>query len=266
MTQRDKIVEIATSYNGVKKGSKGHHEIIDTFNKWKPDGYTGQYSDEWCAEFATACIYKAGLKSLVRGSANCGAFINKAKADGIWQENDGYIPDPGDLILYDWQDSGKGDNTGSPDHIGIVVQVKGNSIIVIEGNMTQRDSKGRVICESICGYRTISINGRYIRGFITPKYDKGVVKRPEQEKAKADTSKKTETSNAVAINQKYKVLPSCGMNVRKKPTTASKIVGGIPWGKTFTATKKQGNWVYSSYYKGWVCIKDSKETFLKKVK
>lgn len=256
MTQREKIVQIATSYKGTKKGSEKHHELIDTFNKWKPDGYTAKYSDEWCAEAATAWIYLAGVKSLVRGSAGCGVFINKAKADGIWQENDGYIPDPGDFVLYDWDDSGKGDNKGAPDHIGMVTLVKAGKITVIEGNMTQRDSKGKVIATSICGYRAISINGRYIRGFITPKYDEGVVVRPKAEKAKEGTE----------IKQKYKVLPSCGMNVRKKPSVSSARVGGIPYGKTFTATRKSGNWVYSSHYKGWVCIKDSSEKYLKKVK
>lgn len=259
MTQREKIVQIATKYNGIRKGSKEHHEIIDTFNKWKPDGYTAQYSDHWCAEAVSAWIYMAGLTKLVRGSAGCGTLIKKAKADGIWKENDGYIPDPGDLILYDWDDGSnyaKYDNTGDPDHVGLITQVKSGRITVFEGNMTVRDSKGRVIADSACGYRTVSVNGRYIRGFITPKYDNDVVVRPKTEKAKEGET----------IKQKYKVLPSCGMNVRKKPTTESAIVGGVPYGKTFTATKKQGNWVYSSYYKGWVCVKDSTETYLKKVK
>ncbi len=256
MSQRQKIVDIATSYNGAKKGSEKHHEIVDTFNKWKPDGYKASYSDEWCAEFATAVVYLAGLTKLVRGSAGCSNWIAKAKADDIWQENDGYIPDPGDFILYDWDDTGKGDNKGAPDHIGICVQTKGGKITVIEGNMILRDAKGNVIAPSICGYRTISVNGRYIRGFVTPKYDNGVVDRPKEEKPK----------EGEPFKQKYKVLPKCGMNVRKKATTSSKIIGGVPYGKTFTATKRSGNWVYSSYYKGWICVKDSSETYLKKVK
>lgn len=247
MSQREKIVQIATSYKGISKGSPEHHKIIDTFNKWKPDGYTAKYSDLWCAEFATACIYLADLTKLVRGSASCSVFISKAKADGIWVENDGYNPDPGDFILYDWDDSGKGNNVGSPDHIGIVVQVKGSKITVIEGNMGS---------PSHVGYRTININGRYIRGFIAPKYDKGVVERPKTE---------TQTSGT-SFKQKYKVLATAGMNVRAKATTSSKIVGGIPYGNTFTATKKSGDWVYSSYYKGWVCIKQGKSVYLKAVK
>lgn len=78
---------------------------------------------------------------------------------GIWVENDAYKPSAGDMILYDWQDSGSGDNTGSADHIGIVVSVSGSTIKVIEGNMS-----------NAVGYRNIAVNGKYIRGFVTPKY------------------------------------------------------------------------------------------------
>ena len=242
-TQRQKIVSIALKYEGVKKGSAEHHELIDTFNEWKPDGYTAHYSDYWCAEAATAWIYLAGLTKLVRGSASCVVFINKAKADGIWVENDGYSPDEGDFILYDWDDGSnyaKTDNKNSPEHIGIVIANNGKTITVLEGNMGSPSHVGR---------RTININGRYIRGFICPKYDSG-----------------KSATGAQNISQKYKVLPKVGMNVREKPSAASKRVGGIGHGKTFTASRKSGNWVYSSAYKGWVCLKEGKTTYLKPVK
>ena len=77
----------------------------------------------------------------------------------IWVENDAYVPDIADIILYDWQDNGIGDNTGSSDHVGIVVSVSGNTIKVIEGNI--RDT---------VGYRTITVNAQYIRGYICPDF------------------------------------------------------------------------------------------------
>jgi nucleoid-associated protein YgaU len=83
-------------------------------------------------------------------------------------ENDAYIPSPGDAIFYDWEDKGSGDNTGAPNHIGIVVSVTGSNIKVIEGNM---DNK--------VGYRTININGRYIRGYGVPKYYTKAVVEPD---------------------------------------------------------------------------------------
>lgn len=69
------------------------------------------------------------------------------------------IPSPRDYIFYDWDDTGAGDCTGWPEHVGIVVSVSGNSIKVIEGN------KGNAV-----DYRTLAVNGRYIRGYGIPDY------------------------------------------------------------------------------------------------
>jgi hypothetical protein len=78
---------------------------------------------------------------------------------GEWVEDDSYVPSAGDVIFYDWQDSGVGDNTGSSDHVGIVEKVSGSTITVIEGNYS--DSVKR---------RTMQVNGKYIRGYGVPKY------------------------------------------------------------------------------------------------
>lgn len=49
-----------------------------------------------------------------------------------WDESDTRVLGPGDIIFYDWQDKGAGDNHGTLDHIGIVEKVSGNTITVIE--------------------------------------------------------------------------------------------------------------------------------------
>lgn len=61
--------------------------------------------------------------------------------------------------MYDWNDTGKGDCTGWPDHVGIVEKVEGKRMTIIEGNLNKE-----------VGRRTIEVDGRYIRGFICPKY------------------------------------------------------------------------------------------------
>lgn len=67
---------------------------------------------------------------------SCYYLIEAAKKMGCWQENDAYVPSPGDGILYDWQDNGIGDNTGNPDHVGTVIEVHKESgyMVVEEGN------------------------------------------------------------------------------------------------------------------------------------
>ena len=78
---------------------------------------------------------------------------------GLWMEDDAYRPQPGDIIMYDWQDSGSGDNRGAPDHVGIVEVVDGGTLTIIEGN------KGREVAR-----RTLAVGGRYIRGYCLPDY------------------------------------------------------------------------------------------------
>lgn len=162
---RKKIVATAESYLGARRGSAKHKEIINIFNKVKPDGWAMTYSAAWCAAFASGCAIEtfgtSKAKKYFPLSANCGTIIARAKALGIWVESDSYKPCVGDWILYDWDDSGRGDNHGAPDHVGIVEKVSGSKITVIEGNKGTSKSVGR---------RTLSVNGRYIRGFATPKY------------------------------------------------------------------------------------------------
>ena len=55
------------------------------------------------------------------------------------------------------------------------------------------------------------------------------------------------------------------MNVREGYTTSSKIISKVNKGKTIKSTKQKGNWAYVPSKKGWVCIKDSNKTYLKKV-
>lgn len=97
-------------------------------------------------------------------------MIAKAKTAGIWVENDGYVPKTGDIIMYDWDDKGTGDCTGVADHVGFVVSVVNGSIKVIEGNMGNA---------SQVGYRTVALNGKYIRGFITPNYKSLATPKPK---------------------------------------------------------------------------------------
>lgn len=158
---RQKYVKTAIGYHGVAEHTAGHKEILAWYNKQEhlPRGVKMVESYDWCAAFDTAMAVKAGIIDIVPGECSCNRQIALWRAMGRWQENDAYIPEPGDLIYYDWQDSGKGDNVGEADHVGIVVSVSGNTIKVIEGNKGDR-----------VAYRTLSVNGRYIRGYGLPDF------------------------------------------------------------------------------------------------
>lgn len=55
------------------------------------------------------------------------------------------------------------------------------------------------------------------------------------------------------------------MNVRESYTTKSKVIGQCAKGSKIKSASKQGNWIYVPALKGWVCIKDSSDTYLKEV-
>lgn len=158
---RQKVVSIAESYLGCKESDGSHRKIIDLYNSHKPlaRGYAVKYTDAWCSTFASAVAIAAGLTDIIPTECGCEKHIALFKKLGSWQENDAYVPGPGDYVFYDWDDNGVGDCTGSADHVGIVVAVSGSTIKVIEGNKNDA-----------VGYRNIAVNGKYIRGFGVPKY------------------------------------------------------------------------------------------------
>ena len=151
----------ARHWLGRKEADGSHREIIDIYNQIKPlpNGYRMNYSDPWCAGFLSAVAWLQGLTNVVFPSASCPDMVAKYKAAGRWMEDDGYMPQISDVVFYDWDDSGQGDNAGTPDHVGLVVDVYGGSFNVIEGNYSDAVK-----------IRTMSRNGRYIRGFGLPDY------------------------------------------------------------------------------------------------
>ena len=165
------VVNTAKSWLGAKESDGSHKPIIDLYNSHKPlaRGYKVKYTDKWCATFVSAVAIKCGLTDIIPTECGCGEMIALFQKMGCWQESDAHTPQIGDLVFYDWQDNGRGDNTGWPDHVGFVTEVTGNNFVVIEGNK-----------DDAVGYRTMAINGRYIRGFATPNYASKATK-PEPE-------------------------------------------------------------------------------------
>lgn len=162
MKYASKILAQAISWLGAKEGSTAHKKIIDTYNTHKPlaRGYKVKYSDSWCAAFVSAVAIACGYTDIIPTECGCQRMIERFKKLGCWVEADGYVPNPGDVCFYDWQDSGKGDCTGWSDHVGYVEKVEDGTITLIEGNRSNRVKR--------C---TLKVDGKYIRGYGVPKYD-----------------------------------------------------------------------------------------------
>lgn len=158
----DDIIRQAQAWIGKRENNGSHREIIDVYNAHKPlaRGYRVKYTDSWCSTFVSAVAIKCGATGIIPTECGCEKHIQLFKKIGCWIEDENRIPNPGDIIFYDWQDNGVGDNTGHSDHVGIVEKVNGTSVTIIEGNIS--NSVGR---------RHIKANDRCIRGYGVPKYN-----------------------------------------------------------------------------------------------
>lgn len=233
---RSELVAQARAWLGLNEADGSHKKIIDVYNSHTPRarGYKLKYTDSWCSGYASAVAIACGATDIIPTEVGCEKHIQLFKAKGIWVEADDYAPQPGDYIFYDWQDSGKGDNKGHSDHVGIVEVVSGGQLTVLEGNYSNAVKR-----------RLIKVNSRYIRGYGVPNFDAEQVKpdvkpsTPVIKPTKPAVTKKAKDA-AKGFNKSiagtYKVTASY-LNVRNGAGVLKSSMVAIPRG---TAVKCYG--------------------------
>ena len=131
------IINVMAGWVGKSRSAGTHHDIIDLYNSYMPRarGYAVTYSDAYCDTTVSAAFIKLKAVSLI-GGTECGVenHVQIFKSAGIWEENGSVTPQPGWIIVYNWDDATQ-PNDGYADHIGIVEKVSGGYITCIEGNM-----------------------------------------------------------------------------------------------------------------------------------
>lgn len=157
-----KVVAQAIAWLGLKEADKSFRVIIDTYNSHTPlaRGVKMQYNWQWCASFVSAVAIKLGYTDIIPTECSCTKMIALLKKLDAWDERDNRVPQPGEIIFYNWEAPATGDDTTDADHVGIVETVKNGQITVIEGNYQNSVKR-----------RTIPVNHKYIRGYGVPKYD-----------------------------------------------------------------------------------------------
>ena len=253
---RQKVVSIMEGWLGCKESDGSHRKIIDTYNTHMPRArsYRVTYTDAWCATAVSAAFIKAGLTDIGPTECSCNEMIKLYQKKGRWQENDGYKPEPGDVIFYDWQDNGAGDNKGASDHVGIVVSVSGNTMKIIEGNYSDSVK-----------YRTLEVDGRYIRGYGLPNYASKIIGGPvsgDSAQTPSDTTPAKKPATAPKVDparsfersyaKSYTVTASA-LNMRTGANTTKTIIKALPEGSKVTC--------YGYYTKIgatiWLLVKDA---------
>lgn len=226
---RQSLVDMAKSYLGSSEGSSKHHKIVDTYNTIRPlpVGYTLQYDDDWCAGYVSAMAQLCGLTSIVLPECSCTRMIALYEAAGRWVENDAYVPEMGDIIMYEWDIETTGDLTGDADHVGIVTACDGSTITVIEGNK-----------DNTVGYRTVAVNWDRIRGYCLPDYESIATAGDDSD------SKKIWDYLLAKIGNKYGVAGLMGNLEAESGLHADRVQGDIPYSdysKEYTAKVDSGD-------------------------
>ena len=214
---RSKASEWLSKYVGITEGSEQHKEFLKIFND---SGLCTRYKmsvgDPWCATATSAAFIATGLSGIFPCvECSCESMIKLAITAGIWIENDAYVPDTGDVILYDWNDNGVGDCTGWSDHVGIVISCDGSTIKVIEGNKS-----------NTVGYRDIAVNGKYIRGFITPHYAATTTPQPSTKKSIEEIAKEVYLGEWGNGKERQSALENAGYNYQEVQEAVNTLING----------------------------------------
>lgn len=116
---------------------------------------------QWCAEFASWCLYNSGVAPLGRwakGEDYCPAWVTAYQQAGRWSQT----PHPGDLVFYSWN------RNGVADHVGLVESVNSDgTITTIEGN-TDDPAMWQYLSGNCC--RRKVRNTFYVMGYGRPAY------------------------------------------------------------------------------------------------
>lgn len=147
------VIQEASKYVGVVKGSSKHRRIIDGYNRQRPlpMGYHVTYQDDWCDIFVTYIADQVGAATYTGRECGVARHVQIFKQLGIWLGR--HRPQLGDILVFDWDGNGWGD------HIGYVAQVQGEVVTTIEGNSSNQVARRQYLWDD-----------KRIMGFARPKY------------------------------------------------------------------------------------------------
>ena len=138
--------------------------------------------------------------------------ITNTDSESVTLEADAYFYVPADdnYVM-------NGDCTGWSDHVGIVVSCDGSTIRVIEGNKS-----------NTVGYRDIAVNGKCIRGFITPHYAAGgsTTPQPSGKKSVQEVAKEVYAGEWGNNPERKEALEKAGYDYQGVQNAVNALVNG----------------------------------------
>ena len=154
-SKRGEIVVRARAWLGINEKDGSHEEILRIYNSHTPlaRGYRLKSTDSWCAATVSALAIACNATDIIPTEVGCTEMMALMKKMGIFFLPGDCLPAPGDIVFYDWE------KNGTPDHIGVVEAVAGETLTVIEGNY-----------KNAVGRRTVKASDGRICGYGLPRY------------------------------------------------------------------------------------------------
>lgn len=141
--------ETDSSGNKVRQKNESdgiQNKYIDKYNELASTSLG--YGESWCAIFVTYCCNEAGLidDGTYSPASACSSIISYYENKGLYHSfGDGYSVKAGDLVIH-------------PGHVGIVVEVNGDEVVVVSGNSSNTVGKAT--------YSNGSITSSTYQGYI----------------------------------------------------------------------------------------------------
>lgn len=154
----EKVINVAKKYVGVCEDPPNSNRVVFNTKFYGREVSGANYP--WCCAFIWYIHNEAGVD--IKKTASCAELGTWFKNNGKFKTSD---PKVGDIVFFKFSGSSRWTN-----HVGLVIEVNGNTLTTIEGN-TSSDNKGSQNNGGMVAIRTRKINSSVV-GFGRVSEDK----------------------------------------------------------------------------------------------
>lgn len=145
----EKVINIAKKYVGVCEDPPNSNKIVFNTKFYGREVSGAKYP--WCCAFIWCIFNEAGID--IKRTASCMMLGDWFKQEGKYHKDN---PQIGDIVFFKFSGSSRWTN-----HVGLVIEVNGNTLTTIEGN-TSSDNKGSQNNGGMVAIRTRKINSSVV--------------------------------------------------------------------------------------------------------
>ena len=145
----EKVINVAKKYVGVCEDPPNSNKVV--FNTKFYGREVSGVNYPWCCAFIWCVFNEAGIN--IKRTASCMMLGDWFKQEEKYHKDN---PQVGDIVFFKFSGSSRWTN-----HVGLVIEVNGNTLTTIEGN-TSSDNKGSQNNGGMVAIRTRKINSSVV--------------------------------------------------------------------------------------------------------